>query len=206
MKKYNSLKMIRAGRYKVCFNGLEPEIQADVLRRMEKLIAENAEWCDRGNYGHLCNILPTLAIDQTLETRGQSPSERLAFLSKYMWAALDPRPIQRLAQMPFFMPLMKRVVPIGFKMKSGKGWRYVWHFDTDGLREFHFECTECLYIVAPLSDCVYCLTSICSFVQLLKQNATMRFLLSGKMIYALLSADSEKMGIFAAYYQCLIIL
>ena len=50
MKKYNSLKMIRAGRYKVCFDGLEPKIQADVLRRMEKLIAENSEWCDRGNY------------------------------------------------------------------------------------------------------------------------------------------------------------
>jgi hypothetical protein len=145
MKKYTPLKMIRAGRYKLCFDGLEPEIQADVLRRMEKLVAENAEWCDRGNYGHLCNILPTLAIDQALEARRQSPSERLAFLSKYMWAALAPRPMQRLAQMPFFMPLMKRVVPIGFKMKSGKGWRYVWHFDTDAPREFHFECTECLY-------------------------------------------------------------
>ncbi len=41
MKKYMPIKMIRAGRYKVCFDGLEPEVQADVLRRMETLIAEN---------------------------------------------------------------------------------------------------------------------------------------------------------------------
>lgn len=145
MKYFNPLKMINAGRYKACFDGLEPEVRADVLRRMETLIAENEEWCDSGNYGHLCNILPTLAIDQALEARGQSADERLAFLSENMWAALNPKPMQRLARLPFFMPLMKAVVPLGFSKKSGKGWRYVWHKDTDGPREFHFECTECLY-------------------------------------------------------------
>ena len=48
MKKYVPIKMIRAGRYKVCFDGLESEVRADVQRRMETLLAENAEWCDRG--------------------------------------------------------------------------------------------------------------------------------------------------------------
>ncbi|MBR3986412.1 MAG: hypothetical protein IKK04_04600 [Bacteroidales bacterium] len=33
-------KMIRAGRYKVCFDGLESEVRADVQRRMETLLAE----------------------------------------------------------------------------------------------------------------------------------------------------------------------
>ena len=50
--------MINAGRYKTCFAELSPEIQADVLKRMERLIEENRLWYDRGNYGHLCNILP----------------------------------------------------------------------------------------------------------------------------------------------------
>ena len=49
MKKYTPIKMIRASRYKVCFDGLELEVRADVLCRMETLITENREWCDKGN-------------------------------------------------------------------------------------------------------------------------------------------------------------
>lgn len=145
MKKDNPLRMINAGRYKTCFAELSPEIQADVLVRMERLIDENRQWYDRGNYGHLCNILPTLAIDEALQAVGKTPEESLDILSRYMWGALKPERMQRLAEKRFFMPLMKVVVPLGFRMKSGKGWHYVWHKDTDGPDEFHFECTECLY-------------------------------------------------------------
>ena len=90
--------MINAGRYKVCFAELSPEIQDDVLKRMARLIEENREWYDRGNYGHLCNILPTLAIDESLQAAGKSPEESLALLSKYMWASLKPEKMQRLAE------------------------------------------------------------------------------------------------------------
>ena len=45
--------MINAGRYKLCFSELSPEIQDDVLKRMARLIDENREWYDRGNYGNL---------------------------------------------------------------------------------------------------------------------------------------------------------
>ena len=41
MKKDQPLKMINAGRYKTCFAELSPEIQSDVLKRMERLIEEN---------------------------------------------------------------------------------------------------------------------------------------------------------------------
>ena len=137
--------MINAGRYKVCFSELSTEIQEDVLKHMARLIEENLKWYDRGNYGHLCNILPTIAIDEALQERGKTPEESLEILSKYMWAALKPEGMQRLARLPFFMPLAKKVVPFGFRHGSGKGWQYVWHLDTDGPDEFHFECTECLY-------------------------------------------------------------
>ncbi len=40
---------------------------------------------------------------------------------------------------------MKKIVPFGFKHKSGTGWRYTWHNDTDGKKEFRFECNECIY-------------------------------------------------------------
>lgn len=145
MKKDNPLRMINAGRYKTCFAELSHEMQADVLVRMERLIEENRQWYDRGNYGHLCNILPTLAIDEALQAVGKTPEESLDILSRYMWGALKPEGMQRLAEKRFFMPLMKVVVPLGFRMKSGKGWHYVWQKDTDGPDEFHFECTECLY-------------------------------------------------------------
>ena len=143
--KYTSQKMIDTGRYKTCFSELPSGVQQEVLRRMQTLIEENAEWFDKGNYGHLCNILPTLAIDQALAATGQSEPERLDFLSRHMWAALNPKPMQQLARLPFFMPLMKRVVPFGFRKGSGRGWRYTWHLDTDPRNEFCFECTECLY-------------------------------------------------------------
>lgn len=95
MKKYIPIKMIRAGRYKVCFDGLEPEVQTDVLRRMETLITENAEWCDRGNYGHLCNILPTIAIDEALQAHGKTADEAFELISSHMWAALNPMTYQK---------------------------------------------------------------------------------------------------------------
>ena len=145
MKSYTPLKMIHAGRYRRCFDTLMPSVQQDVLQRMERLTNEERQWCDDGNYGHLCNILPTLAIDEALAATGMPADKRLRFLSENMWAALNPKPMQRLARLPFFVPLMKKVVPFGFRKGSGRGWRYVWHLDTDSRNEFHFECTECLY-------------------------------------------------------------
>ncbi len=42
------------------------------------------------------------------------------------------------------LPLMKKIVPFGFKKGSGVGWRYTWHED-DPKNEFRFECNECIY-------------------------------------------------------------
>jgi hypothetical protein len=129
MKKYVPIKMIRAGRYKVCFDGLESEIRADVQRRMETLLAENAEWCDKGNYGHLCNILPTLAIDEALQAHGKTADEAFEIISTHMWAALTPETYIKLSRLPFFLTVMRKIIPLGFKYGSGKGWNYVWHPD-----------------------------------------------------------------------------
>jgi len=145
MKKYNPKKMIADSRYRRYFDTLSAELQADVLQRMERLLVEEAEWCDKGNYGHMCNILANIALDEALQTTGMSPEAVQETLSRHMWAALKPEGMKKLAKLSFFMPLMKKVVPLGFSKMSGKGWHYVWHLDTDGPQEFHFECTECLY-------------------------------------------------------------
>ena len=39
---------------------------------------------------------------------------------------------------------MKKIVPMGFKKKSGHGWHYIWH-KNDPKDRFHFECNECIY-------------------------------------------------------------
>ena len=137
MKKYTPIKMIRAGRYKVCFDGLEPEIRADVLRRMETLITDNREWCDKGNYGHLCNILPTIAIDEAVQAHGKTADEAYEIISTHMWAALTPEMYIKLSRLPFFLSVMRKIIPLGFKYGSGKGWRYVWHPD-DPKDRYHF--------------------------------------------------------------------
>ena len=144
-KKYIPEKMMRDSRYRRYFEGLGDDERRDALERMRRLIDEERQWCDRGNYGHLCNILATLALDETLAALGMTPDERLRVLSEAMWSALNPKPMKRLARLSFFVPLMKKVVPLGFSKKSGRGWSYVWHLDTDPANEFHFECTECLY-------------------------------------------------------------
>ena len=141
MKEYTPLKMIRAGRYKVCFAALAPELQQEVLRRMETLITENAEWCDRGNYGHLCNILPTIAIDEALQAHGKTADEAFELISSHMWAALTPEMYIKLSRLPFFLSVMRKIIPLGFKYGSGKGWRYVWHPD-DPKDRYHFETLE----------------------------------------------------------------
>ena len=144
MKKYTPIKMIRAGRYKVCFDGLEPEVQAGVLYRKETLITDNREWCDKGNYGHLCNILPTIAIDEALQAHGKTADEAYEIISTHMWAALTPEMYIKLSRLPFFFSVMRKIIPLGFKYGSGKGWRYVWHPD-DPKDRYHFETLECLY-------------------------------------------------------------
>lgn len=50
----------------------------------------------------------------------------------------------KLARKRFFLPLMKRIVPFGFRKGSGYGWRYTWHKD-DPKDTFRFECNECIY-------------------------------------------------------------
>lgn len=143
-KEYKPLNMVLNGRYAVLFRKLDAQEQADVLARMAELIEEEKEYADKGNYGHLCNILPTIAIDEVLQQHGKTPEEAFELISTHMWAALTPEKFQKMSRLPGFLPIMKKVIPLGFKMGSGKGWRYTW-FNDDPKDRYHFECNECLY-------------------------------------------------------------
>ena len=93
---------------------------------------------------HMAQILTSIALYEVLQKHGKSEEEAYRVVSEEMWKFLDPSGMQKLARKSFFLPLMKKIVPFGFKKGSGTGWRYTWYED-DLKNEFHFECNECIY-------------------------------------------------------------
>ena len=145
MKKYTPERLAAISRYKTLFTTLTTEIQKDVYDRMRVLLEEEKQWCDAGNYKHISQILTTIALYEVLQQHGQSEPEAFRTISEAMWGALTPETYQKLARLPFFLPMMKRILPFGFQHGSGAGWRYTWHLKEDPKDRFHFECRECLY-------------------------------------------------------------
>ena len=62
MKKYVPEKLVAISRYKTLFPTLSPDIQKDVYDRMAVLLEEEKQWCDKGNYKHIAQILTTIAL------------------------------------------------------------------------------------------------------------------------------------------------
>lgn len=144
MKQYIPEKLVAVSRYQHYFPTLPMNIQHDVYARMSVLITEEKAYCDKGNYKHMAQILTSIALYEVLQHHGKSEAEAYKIVSEEMWKFLDPSGMQKLAKKSFFLPLMKKIVPFGFKKGSGAGWRYTWH--PDGPKdEFRFECNECIY-------------------------------------------------------------
>ena len=144
MKNYVPEKMVAISRYQEHFPTFSSEIQMDIYKRISELIEEEKQYCDKGNYSHMAQILTSIAMYEVLQRYGKNEEEAYRIVSEEMWKFLDPSGMQKLAKKSFFLPLMKKVVPFGFKHGSGSGWRYTWHKD-DPKNEFHFECNECIY-------------------------------------------------------------
>ena len=144
MKAYEPTKLVAISRYQNYFPSLPTKIREDVYARMRELIEEEKAYCDKGNYKHMAQIFTSIALYEVLQRHGRSEEESYRIVSEEMWKFLDPSGMQKLAKKRFFLPLMKKIVPFGFKKGSGNGWRYTWHAD-DPKDEFRFECNECIY-------------------------------------------------------------
>ena len=144
MKKYESKALVAISRYQNYFPSLPTQLQRDVYARMDALLIEEKVYCDKGNYAHMAQIITSIALYEVLQKHGMSEQEAYRIVSEEMWKFLDPAPMQKLAKKSFFLPLMKKIVPFGFRKGSGYGWRYTWHKD-DPKDEFRFECNECIY-------------------------------------------------------------
>ena len=144
MNRYTPEKLVAVSRYQNYFPSLPEEIRADTYARMAVLLEEEKAFCDKGNFKHMAQILTSIALYESLQQHGKSEAEAYRIVSEEMWKFLDPSGMQKLAKKRFFFPLMKKFVPLGFRMGSGVGWRYTWHAD-DPKTELHFECRECIY-------------------------------------------------------------
>lgn len=144
MKKYDPEAMVAISRYRNYFPTLPKDIRQEVYARMRELLEEEKQYCDKGNYEHMAQILTSIALYEVLQEHGKSEAEAYRIVSEEMWKFLNPSGMQKLSKLRFFMPLMKKIVPLGFSKKSGTGWRYTWHPE-DPKDEFHFECNECIY-------------------------------------------------------------
>ena len=107
MKMYEPKQMVASSRYQNYFPTLPAELQQDVYSRMNKLLMEEKEYCDKGNYAHMSQILTSIALHEVLQKHGYSEAEAYRIVSKEMWKFLDPSGIQKLARKSFFLPLMK---------------------------------------------------------------------------------------------------
>ena len=144
MSRYTPEKLVAVSRYQNYFPTLPNNIQLNIYARIAELIEEEKQYCDKGNYKHMAQILTSIAMYEVLQKHGKSEEEAYKAVSEEMWKFLDPSGMQKMAKKNFFLPLMKKIVPFGFNHGSGVGWKYTWHED-DPKDEFHFECNQCIY-------------------------------------------------------------
>lgn len=145
MKPYIPEKMVAVSRYAKFFPTLPEEIRTDVYQRMNVLLEEEKQYCDKGNYTHIAQILTSIALYRSLQDHGKTEEEAYRIVSTEMWKALTPDTFQKLARHRWFLPALKKILPFGFRHGTGAGWRYEWHLKEDSKDRFHFECRECVY-------------------------------------------------------------
>ena len=59
---YTPEKLVTISRYQNCFPTLPAKIQHDTYARMRELLEEEKEYCDKGNYKHIAQILTSIAF------------------------------------------------------------------------------------------------------------------------------------------------
>lgn len=90
MSQYTPRKLVAISRYQNYFPTLSMEIQNDTYARINELLEEEKEYCDKGNYKHMAQILTSIALYETLQKHGKSEEEAYNIVSEKMWKFLDP--------------------------------------------------------------------------------------------------------------------
>ena len=65
-KKYQGKSMAKSSRFVAFLKTMDPSDLSHVEERIEFYIQDNKEYCDKGNYQHLCNIFTSMALYDVL--------------------------------------------------------------------------------------------------------------------------------------------
>lgn len=81
MKSYAPQKLVTISRYQDFFPTLPEDVRRDIYRRMAELVGEEREYCDRGNYRHMAQILTSIAMYEVLQRHGRTEAEAYGIVS-----------------------------------------------------------------------------------------------------------------------------
>lgn len=124
MKKYIPAQMIRKSRFITFYETWSENEKAQLIAQMNRLIKENQEYADSKNYGHLCNLLTSIAMIMVLEQNGRTREEAEKEVSEAMYEYIKPQIVsmKKLAGHGWFVRLLKISMPLKFKKTLGYGW------------------------------------------------------------------------------------
>ena len=77
MKKYIPEQMIRKSRFIAFFETWNENEKEKLITQLNRLIKDNQEYADSNNYGHLCNLLTSIAMIMVLEQNGKTRIRRI---------------------------------------------------------------------------------------------------------------------------------
>ena len=145
-KKYKGEAMAKKSRFIQYLNQMGQVNRRQVASKIDTLIQENEKYCDKRNYRHLCNIFTSISLFRVLVEGGkkEEEAEDIVFKTMYRFMEKQKEKFQKLARYGWFWPLIKKIVPLGFKYGSGYGWAYTWH-KKEAKNIFRFECNKCIY-------------------------------------------------------------
>ena len=118
-------KMIQNSRFRTFYAAWSTEEKHQLTGKMRQLLRENAEYADRKNYGHLCNLITSLAMVMVLEENGKERREAEKIVARAMYRFLTPqiRSMKKLAGHKWFVRFLKITMPVKFKATLGYGWK-----------------------------------------------------------------------------------
>ena len=124
MKKYIPAQMIRKSRFITFYETWSENEKAQLIAQLNRLIKENQEYADSKNYGHLCNLLTSIAMIMVLEQNGRTREEAEKEVSEAMYEYIKPQIVsmKKLASHGWFVRLLKISMPLKFKKTLGYGW------------------------------------------------------------------------------------
>lgn len=145
MKKYIGAEMVAHSRYVDFVATLQPDRRDGIVSRIDELVSTYGNYCDSGNYGHLCNIFSAIAIYEMHLADGKGREEAVELTAQPMWDFVERHagPYRKLFGKPGMLKLLGWLVPKMFAKGSGTGWRYSWHEHTSTTLRFY--CHECIY-------------------------------------------------------------